>query len=607
MQFADASDRLRADRRGYRLTPATPATPALERIASPRLLAVAVAAIYLAACLYVLPQIPASWDELGNRNHGEIGLELAERYLETGEPAEQRFLHEHGTAFEMLLIGVEKVVGGDFETDPSGALRIRHGAIFAFFACAVFAFYLFLRDLFSSRLAGWFGAVLLALHPRIFHHGFHNSSDIGFLSLSVFWIWTLQHLCRRPTVARACVHALFCALAIDTRVVGVFFLGVSGLTLAANALHESRSKRDTEGSIEGSDRSGTGRGRPKRLLVALAWVAASTSVFTVLFWPFLWGRPIGNLLWAVSQFARFDVPSPRRYMGRLIWSTDVPWHYNPVWILITTPWYVTGGVIVGVLAFLRHSIARRTSLFDHHAMAVPIGLWIAVPLIAPMVLGSTLFNGWRHHYFVYPAIVAVSTWGVLVFVRWFGRLVPRVSGRGVLLGLIVVVIVHLTTVVGSLHPYQNLYFSSPFKHWFGKQQGTVHVFETDYWCTSYREGLAHLASVTDGPINVYGHWKPLWLNRLLLSPEERRRIRIVRNIGEADFYLGVFAHNSAEGEPRTFGWEIFGVDVDGVQILSVQALRPPPYGRPAASTLPESPSEIRGLIARHWHISRPSE
>jgi len=554
--------------------------------ARPRLWEASLLLLYAIVCWMTLPDIPASWDELGNRNHGEIGLQLARDYLASGEPAEPKFLHEHGTAFEMLLIGIEKVLGGDFETDPAGALWIRHVSIYTIFCCAVFVFYLSVADLFSSRLAGLLAAILLALHPRIFHHAFHNSSDIGFMSLCILWFSTFRRLCKKPTVFSAFLHAIACALAIDTRVVGVFFLGVTVFVLAVNIRFKRGSHRDYE----------------RRATLATYTLLGFSTIFIVLFWPFLWGRPVGNFLWALSQFSAFMVPFEIRYMGQLFMSTDVPWHYNFVWFSITTPWYITAGVAVGALTVLRQLRAHRKIVFSKEGAGLAVGLWILVPMTVPIVLGSTLFNGWRHHYFVYPAIVIASTYGLLTTLKGVRRLVGlRFSETTLRLALALCVVLHLSLVLWTLHPYQNIYFSAPLSQAFGPQRGSEHEFEVDYWCTSYRQGLSYLATSIEGPIRVHGHWKPLWLNWLWLPPGDRERIQIVRDIQEADFHLGVFRQTEKSGYPFDFGEEVYKVTVNGIQILSVRQMRNPPFGRgPMDSALPEAPRDLRGLIKRKW-------
>lgn len=540
-----------------------------------------------------MSSIPASWDELGNRNHGEIGLDLAKNYLATGEPAEQVFLHEHGTIFEMILIGVEKLVGGDFEIDPSGALLIRHIAIFSFFALSIVLLYSLALDLFESRCASLLASALYALHPRIFHHAFHNSSDIGFMGFSVVWAWTLRRWSRRPNIPWTLGHGLACALAIDTRVVGVFFAGVSVATMAAVTLGKATT---SDGRSQ----------RMSRKAALRAWVrstlalATTTWVFVILLWPFLWGRPIGNLLWAVQQFARFDVPFSIRYLGDFVLSTEVPWHYNLVWFSVTTPWYVTAGFAMGALLAVAQLSRRASRLFAGDGMALAIGLWVVVPVVAPMLLGSTLFNSWRHHFFVYPGAVLVATYGIVCVVRWTGQWIPERSRGAFALAPALLVICHLASILFVLHPYQNLYFSS-ISRWFGMQEGTQHAFEVDYWCSSYRQGLEYLAQTTEGTIYVTGHWKPLWLNSLWLSESDRKRIVLVRDLREADFMLGVFRRTGPSGYPPGTGLEVYRVDAGNLQVLSVRLLRRPTYKpRPVKSALPEQPRELRALIARTW-------
>jgi hypothetical protein len=75
---------------------------------------------------------------------------------------------------------------------------------------------------------------------------------------------------------------------------------------------------------------------PKRLLPLVVYLI-SFFCFMVLFWPYLWENPAGHVTNAFGVMNRFPITYSVLYLGAFIKSTEVPWHYIPLWILITTP------------------------------------------------------------------------------------------------------------------------------------------------------------------------------------------------------------------------------------------------------------------------------
>ena len=60
-------------------------------------------------------------------------------------------------------------------------------------------------------------------------------------------------------------------------------------------------------------------------------------IFLYLFWPFLWDNPISNLLETFFTFSNYDWGLKVFYLGNYLTADNLPWHYIPVWIIITTP------------------------------------------------------------------------------------------------------------------------------------------------------------------------------------------------------------------------------------------------------------------------------
>ena len=69
-----------------------------------------------------------------------------------------------------------------------------------------------------------------------------------------------------------------------------------------------------------------------------------------------------------------------------------------------------------------------------------------VPIFLPVLLDTTLFDGWRHHYFVYPPFVVVSIIGFKGIVGFVNKMVPGRMKRVVLSGIVAIIIMSLIQV-----------------------------------------------------------------------------------------------------------------------------------------------------------------
>src|SRR5262249_26231987 len=159
----------------------------------------------------------------------------------------------------------------------------------------------------------------LVLSPRIFADAFYNSKDLAFLCGFLFSLATLQRFLRKMDWRSACLHALSCAFMIDIRLMGVI---VPALTIAVPTGVWLTSFRH--------------RPAVQFRLVPLLVYAVALIAFTILFWPILWRDPVGHFRGAWEEMSRYPWDRNVLYRGEQIPATALPWHYNPVWILLTT-------------------------------------------------------------------------------------------------------------------------------------------------------------------------------------------------------------------------------------------------------------------------------
>jgi hypothetical protein len=175
-----------------------------------------------------------------------------------------------------------------------------------------------------------------------------------------------------------------------------------------------------------------------------------------------------------------------------------------------------------------------------------------------------LYDGWRHLYFIYPALLLLAVRGGLAV----ARLGQRGAGSRWLvraLGLLAGAEAALTAGrMVAMHPHQQTYFS------YLPRQQAERLFERDYWGLSFRQGLAFLvAHQPKGPILVQAsNLLPLENNTVWLTPADRARLVTQPPPGAARYFISNY-RTVAGDYPRSVGTEIFVVRADGVKILSV--------------------------------------
>ena len=451
---------------------------------------------------------------------------------------------DYGIAFEVPAVILEAVLG---LTDKRDVFFLRHLLTFLVSLGGAFAVYSLAHRRFASRGLGALAVVFLILSPRLFADSFYNSKDAVFMAAVAIAMNTMIAFVFRPRPATAVLHAFATAFAIDIRIAGILFLAATFILLTARAVKREEAWR---GCVSG-----------------LAIYAIAVALFTVLMWPWLWADPLGRFVQAItsmSKFSRWD--GPVLYMGDFVPSTEIPWHYAPVWILITTPLLYLFAFIVGVVATCRRLVKARLGLWRSDAELqdlVFLGLAVA-PVAGAILSHAVLYDGWRHLYFIYPAflLVAVRGWQVLAD----GAVLPR-SQRGAIVLATAASLMLTAAWMWRAHPYQNVYFNVLA----GSNLRTQ--YELDYWGLSTRRGLEYVLSRDPcDPIYVMaGSFLTLDTSTYLLPPKDRERVRITTDTS-LPHYLFTNYRMEKDKDDRKYLAKYepyYQIKVDGEVILSV--------------------------------------
>jgi hypothetical protein len=293
------------------------------------------------------------------------------------------------------------------------------------------------------------------------------------------------------------------------------------------------------------------------MLVYLAALALLIPVF----WPHLWGAPVSRWIDSLRRATQTGWGLPVLYLGRFVPGDRVPWHYNPVWMAITIPIPYLAAFGFGACVVARDWL-RGAGPWRRRRGEIVLVAWLGVPLLAPILLGSTLYDDWRHHYFVYPALLAIALAGVERLWRearsGVGRLRRGLAGCA-LAGLAAGVVPVAASMLQS-HPHQNVYFNALAGGDLRRR------FELDYWGLSYRQGLEWILARDPRPripVAVANHAGGF--NASILPAGERRRLRFVAP-ADADYFVSNFRWHPGD---YPYPEELHAIEVDGEKILAV--------------------------------------
>jgi len=475
---------------------------------------------------------------------------------------EQNDTGYYGGLFELAAKGAERL-------SPLGLYETRHlvNALFGF--TGVLAVFWMGRRL-AGPAGGLLATVMIAATPSFYGQCFNNPKDLPFASL-----WTLAAaglmsvgLDRPPgpgwrVQARLLGAGGLVGLAAAVRVAGLALLALAGLAWLVSLWPERR--------------RAVHPGRPLwrdlgRVFLALAIVTSTAWLVMVLFWPYAQLDPLRNPFQAFRAFSHYWNPVPVQYEGVLITSDEVGRSYMPWLLAITLPETYLVAAAMGawrVVTGLRHSpLPEETRRRLHH-----FGWLLTVtlsPLLWAVVADTPFYNGSRHLLFVVPGLAALAGVSAAWWLR--SRLPVAVRAAG---GLLLAAAFGLTVRdMVELHPYESVYFNRLLG---GGLARAGRLYETDYWCQSYKDGIDWIVREYSRPglvrVKVAGHSVLPQIAYYLEKDEALRRG--FRAVTVNDQPHLILATTSMHDDQRTPGRVVHVVERQGLPLLKVFEVRPP--------------------------------
>jgi hypothetical protein len=471
------------------------------------------------------------WDEIVERMDGAVSLQYALQFLDIKsitppqDLLSQTFMgplqfeiykdRYYPVGFNLPLAIVESLF--HFPNQQS-VYFLRHLLTFAIFLIGVYSVFWIAKKRFSSWKVGLLAATFLILSPRMFAESFYNSKDLVLLSIFALGLATAIQFIFHNSLKAALIHGIVCGFAMEIRLMAIT---LPMMTLVIFVIYSFSKK-----SI--------GREAVFSIPLYLFTIAA----FLVLTWPLLWTSPFENFAAAFKFMSNFKVGVDMLYWGDMIASTQLPWHYPISWIFITTPVFILFLWSIGFInTGLRFFRQFKSALKDPNFLQDTLFLSLCIgPVAGTILVNTSLYDGWRHLYFIYPAMILIATKGWVTLYRQCSTRTPFK-----LLVLTLTILSLATTGIWMMraHPYQNVYFNFLVgANWKNK-------FDVDYWGMSNLNALQYIArSDPSSNINI---WPASYLNLRpaisLLAPNDQSRIQLADRKEGADYIVSNYRNS----------------------------------------------------------------
>jgi hypothetical protein len=430
----------------------------------------------------------------------------------------------HPVFFELGLIFIEYQFG--LTDDKKNLWEFRHLATFIFCSLGLVVFFIFLYWRFRKIYLAYLGVSLVIFSPRIFADMFYNNKDAVFMTTYlVAGALSIIYIVKKNNTFLV-TSAMTTGLSVATRQVGIvpaILVWFSILFLFSDATIPSRIKK---------------------LLLHSSLTLAST----VLFQPYYWGDPIPRLLESFLRATSFPHEGCTLTLGTCLQNSSLPWFYLPLWITVTTPIIFLFTFVFGISRLhLDFFEKKRNQMVMSSFMKIDflVLALVFLPLLIAVISTTTLYNGWRHFYFIYPFLIY---FGVRFFLSSSRIHIQRLQ----LVVSILVVFTFASTAIWMYtnRPLQNLYFNQLA----GVELETK--WELDYWCLSNRQALEWILS-TDRRKQISIQTtdnSPLYDSDVFLSGDDIGRINFLwysEGIQGADYVIARQDLNSESRELRS--------------------------------------------------------
>jgi len=409
-----------------------------------------IAAIFLLCAIITISDYGVDWDSLENFDTGEILLHFFEtfdfKYLQYSKdnPLYGQLLKPELSLVQpasfLPVANIFAALTKQVFHDNLGWLdtfSAYHLSIVFFATMLLFLLYLFCLTYFDLKTA-ILSTASLALYPSFVGFSHILVKDVPMAFFFFLSIFSFLRAYETQRIAWIVTAAIIFGLSINVKI-NAFFIPViliAWLVVTHRNLNCLRMFLET-----------------KWLLVpglTLATIFAS--------WPLLWLHPLRHFRDMLRHFVR-DIPLQRievTHLGKIFTSgVDVPWHYAPVCLGISTPLVILAFAVVGFFVMAKDTIASKNK------MSPLVLIWLGV-VVGKFMFTNVTYGGIRLFLEAVPALCIMAGYGAaFTYMRalsFMGSL--KADYKHALLSLVIIAL-YIPLLVANIHihPYQFCFFN----------------------------------------------------------------------------------------------------------------------------------------------------
>lgn len=313
--------------------------------------------------------------------------------------------------------------------------------------------YILLYQHFNKSQYAILGPLFLFIDPRIIGHIPANPKDIPFAVYYFIGICLIYFYPKfKNYYFRILLFSVFFTFAQSIRIIGFTLY----LVYILNVIYLIKKKQ-----IKWS----------KDIVYEIIFIFCISNFFSIILWPFLGSSYVKNLLNLTLYTSNFpDWNGSTLYMGKYLTSSEIPWHYMPLYLLVTTP-------VIFLIFFLLIHI-RYKNIFRNRLLFI---FWttIVLNIFMWLFLRPIVYNGYRH--FLYLIVLMDFIAAIFTIDLLKSKINKKIKLLIFVPTLIYIFILCRFTIIS--HPYESIYYNELV----GGTKGAYKKFDMDYWFSSRRE------------------------------------------------------------------------------------------------------------------------
>lgn len=361
----------------------------------------------------------------------------------------------YGVAIQLPLVFAEDVY--QLVTHEPMPIRtifhMRHLYCYFIFVFSLFCFYRMVKDMFGSELLAAAGVLMIFSFGRFFAEAFLNIKDVVFSSLCVITLFYAERILLTKYEKKwGILFAIAAAFTVSSRLAAA----IIPLLLIVFILVKTAVNREKF---------------PLKILLLICLAYPVWLLIT----PASWTDPLGFSLGYVTTFSDYNAwDGVVLFEGKYLWKDQVPGDYWFRWIGMTVPLVYLLFSVCGIVFFLGSLVlllsARGKREFPvRDQMLLMMFLIIIGTFLYKHLKHPTVYNGWRHAYYLYPMFIMFAVYA-LSRLSALRTHIPARCGAA-LLG---VSIVYNLVMIAANHPAEYAAFNL-----IGRRVSDQ--YEGDYW------------------------------------------------------------------------------------------------------------------------------